>query len=150
MGPEHNPAGGAFGPAHRLHSNRDYGRVFHRQQKAAGRHTGLVVSWGISLWVLVVLLMPRARKAAQQARLGIMVGAKAVKTAVRRHQLKRWVRELFRTRLKSSLAGHDCVVLFRSNPPEEAHTQLDEEISGLVAKALTAQAQPGQRGGRRR
>ena len=137
MGPEHNPAGGAFGPAHRLHSNRDYGRVFHRQQKAAGRHT-------------VVLLMPRARKAAQHARLGIMVGAKAVKTAVRRHQLKRWVRELFRTRLKSSLAGHDCVVLFRSNPPEEAHTQLDEEISGLVAKALTAQAQPGQRGGRRR
>lgn len=137
MDAEHNPADHAFGPEHRLHSNRDYGRVFHRQQKAAGRHT-------------VVLLMPRARKAAPHARLGIMVGAKAVKTAVRRHQLKRWVRELFRTRLKGTLAGHDCVVLFRSDPPEQFHVALDSEISGLVERALHTTAQPGQRGGRRK
>jgi ribonuclease P protein component len=79
-----------------------------------------------------------------------MVGAKAVKTAVRRHQLKRWVRELFRTRLKAVLAGHDCIVLFRSDPPEEAHGRLDDEIVGLVTKALAATATPGQRGGGRR
>ena len=136
MGLEHNPADHAFGPNHRLHSNRDYGRVFHRQQKAAGRYT-------------VVLLSPRGRKGSQLARLGIMIGAKAVKTAVRRHQLKRWVRELFRTRLKETLTAHDCVVLFRSDPPADHHARLDEEIHGLVTKALAAQAQPGSRGGRR-
>lgn len=140
--PEHNPAAdSSFGPEHRLHSNRDYGRVFHRQQKAAGRHT-------------VVLLMPRPRRSgsgsAQPGRLGVMIGAKAVKTAVRRHQLKRWLRELFRTRLKTALAGHDCVVLLRNNPPEDCHTQLDDEVTALVTKALAATAQPGQRGGRRR
>jgi ribonuclease P protein component len=126
-----------FQPAHRLHSNRDYGRVFHRQQKAAGRH-------------VVVLVMPRPRKGAQEGRLGVMIGAKAVKTAVRRHQLKRWLRELFRTRLKTVLAAHDCIVLFRSDPPEDCHAQLDVEVAGLVAKALATQAQPGQRGGRRK
>jgi ribonuclease P protein component len=135
---EHNLTPDAtFAPAHRLHSNRDYGRIFHRQQKAAGRFT-------------VVLVMPRHRKQPQAARIGIMVGAKAVKTAVRRHQLKRWVRELFRTRLKTVLAGHDCIVLFRSDPPEDAHRRLDEEIAALVAKALIATATPGQRGGGRK
>ena len=79
-----------------------------------------------------------------------MIGAKAVKTAVRRHQLKRWLRELFRTRLKAALIGHDCVVLLRNDPPEDCHARLDEEVSGLVTKALTTTAQPGQRGGRRR
>lgn len=141
MRSEHNPMNnGTFGPEHRLHSNRDYGRVFHRQQKAAGRHT-------------VVLLTARSRRsgtgAPQVGRLGVMIGAKAVKTAVRRHQLKRWMRELFRTRLKATLVGHDCVVLFRNDPPADCHAKLDEEIVGLVAKALTATAQPGQRGGRR-
>jgi ribonuclease P protein component len=134
---EHNPAPDAtFPPTHRLHSNRDYGRIFHRQQKAAGRFT-------------VVLVMPRHRKQPQAARLGIMVGAKAVKTAVRRHQLKRWVRELFRIRLKAVLAGYDCVVLFRCDPPEDAHVRLDDEIVGLVTRALAATATPGLRGGRR-
>ncbi len=138
MAGEHNTMTDAtFGPAHRLHSNRDYGRAFHRQQKAAGRF-------------VVVLLMPRPRKGPQAGRLGVMIGAKAVKTAVRRHQLKRWLRELFRVRLKTVLAGHDCVVLFRCNPPEDSHTRLDEEVTALVAKALTTTAQPGQRGGRRR
>lgn len=135
MAVEDNPADQSFPPGRRLHSNRDYGRVFHRQQKAAGRHA-------------VVLVMPRHRKQPQESRLGIMISAKAVKTAVRRHQLKRWVRELFRTRLASVLAAHDCVILFRSDPPEDSHTRLDDEISGLVAKALLAQASPGSRGRR--
>jgi len=78
-----------------------------------------------------------------------MIGAKAVKTAVKRHQLKRWVRELFRQRLKTILAGFDCVVLFRNDPPADSHARLNDEIAALAAKAITATAQPGQRGGRR-
>ena len=88
----------SFPPAMRFHHGRDYGRLFHRQQKAAGR------------WV-VVLVAP-SRAAAALPRLGVMISVKAVKTAVRRHQLKRWVRELFRTRLVERLGRHDLVVLF--------------------------------------
>jgi ribonuclease P protein component len=125
----------SFGPAHRLHSNRDYGRIFHRQQKAAGRH-------------VVLLLLPRSRRSGGLPRIGVMISAKAVKTAVRRHQLKRWVRELFRLKLKTVLDGHDAVVLFRTDPTCD-HPALDAEILALVPKALGAQARPGVRGGRR-
>ena len=120
---------GSFGPGHRLHDNRDYSRVFNRQQKAAGRF-------------VVVLVRPRDRKAGTAGRLGVMIAVKTAAAAVRRHQLKRWVRELFRLQLKGTLAGHDTVVLFRRDPPADAHAELDREILALVPKALAAQAQP--------
>jgi ribonuclease P protein component len=128
----------SFGPSHRLHSNRDYSRVFNRQQKAAGR------------W-LVLLLRPRIRpgEPAGAARLGVMVSAKTADTAVRRHQLKRWMREVFRLRLKTALSGHDAVVLFRANPPEESRAELERELLALVPKALSAAPQPERRGPRR-
>ncbi len=122
-----------FPPAMRFHHGRDYGRLFHRQQKAAGR------------WV-VVLVAPSRGDALP--RLGIMISVKAVKTAVRRHQLKRWVRELFRTRLVERVGRHDVAVLFRSDPPADAHAALDHEILTLVPKALAQSAQPRGRGGR--
>lgn len=126
--------GQSFPPAMRFHHGRDYGRLFHRQQKAAGR------------WV-VVLVAP-SRKQPALPRLGVMISTKAAKTAVRRHQLKRWVRELFRTRLVERLGQHDLVVLFRSDPPADAHAQLDQEILTLLPKALAQQSQPRGRGGR--
>jgi ribonuclease P protein component len=118
-------------PTHRLHDGRDFSRVFNRQQKCAGRH-------------VVVLLRPREARTSA-ARLGIMVAAKTVKTAVRRHQLKRWVRELFRTQLQQTLAGMDLVVLFRADPPEHGHRELAGEISELAARALTLKPQAGGR-----
>lgn len=121
-------------PRNRFHTNGDYARAFNRQQKAAGRY-------------VVVLINPRSRRSGGQARLGVMIPNKAVKTAVRRHQLKRWVRELFRRQLKERLNGHDAVVLFRSNPPEDSHRALDDEIIHLVPKALAASA-GAPRGGR--
>ena len=129
----------SFGPRHRLHSNRDYGRIFNRQLKAAGR------------W-LVLLLRPYGRpgEAPGPARLGVMISAKTADTAVRRHQLKRWMREVFRLRLKIALAGHDAVVLFRANPPAETRSaDLERELMALVPKALTATPQPERRGHRR-
>jgi ribonuclease P protein component len=118
-------------PAHRLHDGRDFSRVFNRQQKCAGRH-------------VVVLLRPRESRTSA-GRLGIMVAVKTVKTAVRRHQLKRWVRELFRTQLQQTLTGMDLVVLFRSDPPEHGHRELSGEICELAVRALTAKAQAGGR-----
>lgn len=128
----------SYGPEHRLHSNRDYGRIFNRQQKAAGR------------W-LVLLLRPRGRPGEPPglARVGVMISAKTADTAVRRHQLKRWMREVFRLRLKTALAGHDAVVLFRANPPAEARAELERELMALVPKALAATPQPERRGQRR-
>jgi ribonuclease P protein component len=130
----------AFPPAARLHDDRDYSRVFNRQQKAAGTH-------------VVVLARqrphPQERGRVAEARLGVMVSTKTAPTAVRRHQLKRWVRELFRRELKPALAGWDVVVLFRRDPPKDGHAALDREITDLARKALSAQPQPDQRRGRR-
>ncbi len=124
----------SFGPEHRLHDGRDYSRVFNRQQKAAGRH-------------LVVLVRPRSPKEAPQGRVGVMIAVKTARLAVRRHQLKRWVRELFRVELKQAAHGFDVVVLFRSDPPPEGHQGMDEEIRHLLPKAINAHAQPGPRRG---
>lgn len=124
-----------FPARRRLRSNRDYARVMNRQQKAAGRH-------------VVVLALPRPRHLDQRSRLGIMVAVKTVPTAVRRHQLKRWVRELFRTRLQARAHGHDLVVLFRSDLPPDGHALLDQEVLACSDRALAAA--PGPRGPRRR
>ena len=121
-----------FGPEHRLHDGRDYSRVFNRQQKAAGRH-------------VVVLVRPRSPKETPEGRVGIMIAVKTASLAVRRHQLKRWVRELFRRELKNTAAGHDVVVLFRNNPPVDAHALIDQEIRQLLPKAIQSVAQPGPR-----
>lgn len=126
----------SFGPEHRLHDGRDYSRVFNRQQKAAGRH-------------LVVLVRPRSPKESPHGRLGVMIAVKTADSAVRRHQLKRWVRELFRRELKSAAAGFDVVVLFRNDPPADAHQMLDQEIRHLLPKAIASAAQPGPRRGPR-
>ncbi len=108
--------------------------MFNRQQKAAGRH-------------VVVLVRPHAAKEAPDGRIGVMVATKTARLAVRRHQLKRWVRELFRRELKTQAAGHDVVVLFRCDPPADAHALIDQEIRQLLPKAIHSTAQPGQRRG---
>lgn len=122
----------SFGSEHRLHDGRDYSRVFNRQQKAAGRH-------------VVVLVRPRSAKEAPEGRVGVMVAVKTASLAVRRHQLKRWVRELFRRELKNIAVGHDVVVLFRNDPPADAHLVIDQEIRHLLPKAIQCAAQPGPR-----
>lgn len=124
----------SFGPEHRLHDNRDYSRIFNRQQKAAGRH-------------VVVLVRPRSAKEPAEGRVGVMVATKTARLSVRRHQLKRWVRELFRRELKHVAAGHDVVVLFRSDPPADSHLLIDQEIRHLLPKAIQGIAQPGSRRG---
>jgi ribonuclease P protein component len=126
----------SFGPEHRLHDGRDYSRVFNRQQKAAGRH-------------VVVLVRPRSPKESQLGRLGVMIATKTADSAVRRHQLKRWIREIFRRELKTVAAGFDVVVLFRNDPPPDAHQKLDDEIRHLLPKAIASAAQPGPRRGPR-
>lgn len=106
-------------PSERLHDDRDYARVFKRPRKLNGRN-------------LSVLLSPTGGD--RPARLGVIVSTKVSKLSVRRHQLKRWVRELFRQRLKQELHGFDVVVLFRSAPETYTHALMDEEITALLAR----------------
>lgn len=119
--------------AARFHHGGDFTRAFDRGQKAGGRHCQ-------------VLLRPRGRLqdgTSRCARLGVMVSTKVAPLAVRRHTLKRWVRELFRTRLKHRLDGFDMAVVFRTDPPD--HPQCDAEILALLDRALVARPE-----GRRR
>jgi len=120
-----------FPPESRLHNRRDYGRVFHRQQKAAGRDA-------------VVLVAPRPRRGqgATGPRLGVMVSTKVAKRAVRRHQLKRWVRELFRREWRAELDDLDVVVLLRRDP-DCGHAVFDDELRRLLGKARASEARPG-------
>jgi ribonuclease P protein component len=120
-------------PPARFHHGIDFTRAFDRGQKAGGRFCQ-------------VLLRPRGKTqdgGGRCARLGVMVSTKVAPLAVRRHMLKRWVRELFRVRLKERLDGWDCAVIFRSDPPD--HAQCDAEILALIERASVAKAE-----GRRR
>jgi len=125
-------------PHERFHHGGDFTRVFNRQQKAAGR------------WV-VVLVAPRLARGGTPApaRIGVMVSTKVAKSAVRRHQLKRWVRELFRLRLKQSAPSGDIVVLLRADPPADAHADFAAEITRLHDQALRGTPLTGGRGPRR-
>lgn len=108
----------------RFHHRGDYARVYHRGVRAHGR------------WCSVQLAR-RSKRAGRCARLGITVSTKIDKRAVRRHQLKRWVRECFRRELKQRLHRLDCSVIFRAAPPPDAHAELDAELHCLVDKALS-------------
>ncbi|MCS6971349.1 MAG: ribonuclease P protein component [Planctomycetota bacterium] len=116
-----------FPPAARFHHGSDFTRAFAQGQRAHGAFCQLC-------------LRARGRLSdgrTRCARLGIMVSSKVARTAVRRHTLKRWVRELFRLRLKERLAGWDCVIVFRADPPD--HAACDAEILTLLERLLGQQ-----------
>jgi ribonuclease P protein component len=121
----------------RLRLRREYGYLMTRQQKAVGRH-------------VVLLACPRR---GGQPRLGIMISRKVSKCSPRRHQLKRWVRELFRCELQHRVETVDLLVLFRRDLVRDGHRMLDREIRALVDEAITAKPlwNKGRRGrGRKR
>ncbi|MFW5828874.1 MAG: ribonuclease P protein component [Planctomycetota bacterium] len=120
----------------RLRRRSDFTRVMRRQQKAVGRH-------------LVVLIAPRR---SGPARLGVTVGLRVSKSSPRRHQLKRWVVECFRTSLQQRLVSVDLLVVFRRDFPRAGHGHLLAELERLVEPALAAPAlwQRGRRPRRRR
>lgn len=124
-------------PCARLRLRREFGGVMRRQQKAAGRN-------------LVILIAPQRRDLpTRRPRLGIMVSRKVSKSSPRRHQLKRWVRELFRCELQHAMPAVDMIVLFRRDLPRAGHAQLDHELRCLLPQALAAKATWHSRGKRR-
>ena len=111
----------SFPPAARLRTRRDYNRLYGRSRRGYAKH-------------LSVMLARRPERGDQRARLGVVVSLKVSKSAVRRHQLKRWTRELFRQRLQRDWEGWDILVLLRADPPGD-HAAFDAEVEAALAKA---------------
>jgi ribonuclease P protein component len=71
----------------------------------------------------------------QSARLGMVVGKKAIKRASARNRVKRIIREHFR-RQREACAGTDAVVrVLGPIGREELHRQLDRLFADLAIKA---------------
>lgn len=125
----------SLGKEHRLRRRNDFKRVFRHQNKAAGKY-------------VVVLTSRHGQAYRGPGRIGVVVSTKVAKLAVRRHQLKRWVREWFRQEVKPEIYGMDVVVLFRRNPPDDGHQLVDKECQKLIPKAIKAADDYNKRGKR--
>ena len=68
-------------------------------------------------------------------RLGITIRRVAVRTNVRRNQLKRWVREAFRRHPEASAAGWDIVVSVSQAPPSWRAQDLEQMLVEGLAQA---------------
>jgi ribonuclease P protein component len=98
------------------HVNRKYGVVAH------GKHVTITVS-------------KRVGKNKDKTRLGVVVSTKVSKSSPRRHELKRWTREVFRNTIKHEVRGYDVVVSFKTNPTVD-HATVDAEIVKVFRKAM--------------
>ncbi len=68
-----------------------------------------------------------------EARLGLVVGKKLIKSAVRRNLVKRLVREQFRQR-RAELPACDLVVRLMAKPGRIDRRSVAEEVVGLFAR----------------
>ena len=68
-----------------------------------------------------------------EARLGLVIGKKQVKSAVRRNLIKRLARETFR-KLRAGLRGYDIVLRLHARPEAMDRRRLAGEISILLGK----------------
>ena len=108
-----------FRPANRIKSGADFGRAYSRGSRARGKLMTVCV----------------CANGTTTTRLGLSVGKRVWKSAVRRNRVRRVFREAFRLALPELPAGLD-VVLIGSVPrlePQLAPTRA--ELTKLVAKA---------------
>lgn len=90
-----------------------------------------ILSGGTRLNAQVMTLVLRPN-GAHHPRLGLSVPRRAVRRAVARHRLKRWIRESFRHHTEH-LAGLDIVVIARSG----AEKMDSKRFRSLLARAWT-------------
>lgn len=108
------PAG--FPRAARLLTGGDYRYVFQDAQRVRGRH---------------LTLLYRPRQEAGPARLGLAIGKRHVRRAVRRNRIKRVAREAFRQR-RGDLPAVDIIILARGGAGEVETEALRREIDHLL------------------
>jgi ribonuclease P protein component len=109
----------------RLSRSAEFDRVYREGRSHAGRH-------------LVLYSFPREAGDDDEPRLGLSVGRK-VGGAVERNKVKRLLREAFWQSEDSLPAGHDFVVVARSEAAELADREglagIKSELDELLAKA---------------
>jgi ribonuclease P protein component len=108
----------------RVRTRREFGRAFHKSKRGYTKNLTIMLAQHGSAW----------RKA---ARVGVVVSTKVSKSAVRRHQLKRWVREAFRLRIKARIFGNDLVVTLKTDPGPD-HVAFDQELDRAIERAWNA------------
>lgn len=85
--------------------------------------------------------LPR-EDAVGDARLGLVVGKKLLKAAVRRNLVKRLVREQFRL-LRPGLPPCDLIVRLVAKPGKPDRKAIAAEAAGLFGKLVQRMAKPG-------
>lgn len=106
--------------SHRLTTKADYQAVFDKAAKVTQRY-------------LVVLYKPNQKS---HARLGMLVGKRAVSDAVERNRIKRTIRESFR-HCQNELKGFDIIVIVRHQCDTLNNAKLREGLKSLWAKLVT-------------
>lgn len=82
-----------------------------------------------------MLVLYRSNQKAN-CRLGMLIGKRAVSTAVERNRIKRTIRESFR-HSQHKLKGFDVIVIARQQCDTLSNSKLREGIENLWAKLLT-------------
>jgi ribonuclease P protein component len=115
------PRSSGFSSRQRLHTSKDFGRVFADPARSSDRY-------------FTVLARPNARDV---ARLGLTISRRAAKRAVDRNKLKRLAREAFR--MQHSLPAWDFIVLAKVGSDRTdrrlLRESLDRHFTSLKAQA---------------
>jgi ribonuclease P protein component len=106
----------------RVRTTREYNIARKYGQMAHGKYVSVTVT-------------KRVGKGSEKTRLGVVVSVKVSKSSPRRHQLKRWTREIFRNIIKHELSGFDVVVVFKTDPKVD-HSAVDADTLKTYRKAL--------------
>jgi ribonuclease P protein component len=115
------PRSTGFSSRQRLHTSKDFGRVFADPARSSDRY-------------FTILARPNSRDG---ARLGLTISRRAAKKAVDRNKLKRLAREAFR--MQQSLPAWDFVVLAKVGADRTDRRLLRESLDRLFTH-LKAQA----------
>ncbi len=104
---------------YRIRRSRDYDRTWREGQRYHTTHFVVIVNSG-----------------REHSRLGITISRK-VGNAVCRNQLKRWIRELFRTHRKQFSQLLDISIIAKRQAGQLSHLQLDRELLIIFARLET-------------
>jgi len=109
----------SFPKAARVKSKNDFARAYGRGNRARGK------------WLTVCVV----RNGLDHTRLGLSVGKRVWKSAVRRNRVRRVFREAFRTSLPELPPGLDVILIGSVPRIEPSMPAVRDELVGLVAKA---------------
>jgi ribonuclease P protein component len=109
--PDRTSGSRRFRPFHRLTSAEQFSRVFSHPVKSSG-------------YLITVLA---STSEISEARLGVVVAKKKIRTAVARNRIKRLVRESFRQH-RQQLSGLDIVVLPRMGCEKQTNQKIFREL----------------------